>query len=981
VAAAAVDWGLFGGVLSSLSATAIWKLLDPEQPDPSSELVNAELENEDIRGKLHEALVAGGLDTKIGAAIGNLEPGLAEEAWKAYTGFLEEQKRFLDKMVGRLEAVDKDVRRLITAQQQGAFTLAVTPGHLHEYLKDWVPANLVRRPELNPIIEQLEQGRIHKLVLLGRALSGKSILAGQVALRWLSKSGRAVALLATRPQTEQFQALAGLNPDRHLVICDLAYSDAEPLTPEEMVRFRNLSCSVIVCQRLGQPKFHAKEKTMVDYLRSGPGGDYHQWNPDQDQPSSNGRVLVTLGGVDRNLAEKIISGNVRTVFPDGGITIKPEAREILVDSMQALDGEDKVSIPGLARIVLLFMRSSLGPRPGEIDQTAAWQIITDLGLNRRGLGEAEYEKLLQRLFIRIINRDQEMILQVMARWQKFAKTPSVPRLALESGYETKFKKNLNHEALLHLRDLEAAGVLTLADNDDSYRAWHPKQLDVLADDEPYETRYVWLKESLAKLDEVVKRWLTEKNGPAVALGMANFCSGLQIAKYSIRELTTIWKHILELKRNIFKTDPATYLADVASTANNMGNLLNKVGERTAARELYEEALEIRRKLAKSEPGAWLPDVAMSANNLGALLHNLGERAAAKELCVESLEIYRNLAKAEPAAYLPDVAMSANNLGALLNALGDHGTARQLYEEALEIRRNLAKAEPGVYLPDVASTANNLGNLLRILGERTTARALYQEALAIRRELAKTEPGAYLSDVAMTANNLGNLLSNLGERVAARKLYGEALEIRRELAESEPGAYLMDVATTANNLGVLLSDLGERAAAGELFQEALAIRRNLAKSEPAAYLPYVAMTANNLGALLRNLGERAVARALYQEALAIRRNLAKSEPAAYLADYAGECCIYGVFLLEESEWDEAATYIKEAVVHLGLLTPKEPSVFGPRLQASLAMARLLYWETAFKDHRETWLAELKAKCMEAVGEEETTELIGVILEDE
>ena len=890
VAASALDWEHFGGVLTSLYGSAIWELLNPERPDPNLEQVDADLENEDVKTKLHEALVAGGLDEKVTEAIGNLEPGLAEAAWKEYTGFLEEQKRFLFKMADRLEEMHQGVRSLITAQQQGAFTLALTPGHLHDYLRDWIPATLVPRPELGPMVEALEQGRVHKVALLGRALSGKSILAGQAAMRWLSKPGRAVALLATKPQTEQFQALAGLDPQRHLVVCDPDYTGAEPLTPEEMVRFRNLRCPVIVCQRQGQPKFQDNEKTLLDHLGSGPGGDYQKWKPGLEDAPRSIRVMVTLGGVDREMAGRIISANARAVFPDGGLTITREARETLVNSLEALEGEDTVSIPGLARIVMLFIRNSRGPRPGEIDRAAAREIIGELGLNRRGLGDADHEDLLQRLFTRIINPEQEMILQIMARWQRFSKTARVPRLALEAGYETKFNKNLNHESRPHLRGLEAAGVLMLAVADDSYRVWHPKQLDVLTDDEPYQSRYNWLKESLIKLDERFEGWLGDgTQGPLVARGVKDICLGLLQARYEIRELVAIQKRLIGLYRRLAKSKPEEYRSDVAWASNNLGNLLKVLGERVGARKLYEEALEIFRDLAQSEPGAYMPDVAMTANNLGILLKVLGERAA----------------------------------------------ARALYEEALEIRRDLAQAEPGAYLPYVATTANNLGALLSDLGERAVARTLYEEALEIYRNLAKSEPGAYLPDVAMTANNLGVLLKALGERAEARALYEEALEIFRDLAQPEPGAYLPDVAMTANNLGNLLSDLGDRAAARELYEEALEIRRNLAASEQGAWRP----------------------------------------------DYAESCHNYGLFLIEESEWAESAPLIIVAVVNHAILMPEAPPVFGPRLCGSLAIARRLYEEPAFKDQREAWLAELKDKLTGALGEEGTTVLVGVILKVE
>ena len=352
-------------------------------------------------------------------------------------------------------------------------------------------------------------------------------------------------------------------------------------------------------------------------------------------------------------------------------------------------------------------------------------------------------------------------------------------------------------------------------------------------------------------------------------------------------------------------------AERAELDNLLGILYAESKEFPRAKERQEAALTQCRLLAEADPEAHMPNLAANCNNLGALLDDLGERKEARRLYGEALEIRRRLAQAHPAAYEPDVAMTCNNLGNLLSDLGEREEARRLYGEALEIRRRLAQAHPAAYEPRVADTCNNLGNLLSDLGEREEARRLYGEALEIRRRLAQAHPAAYEPRVADTCNNLGNLLSDLGEREEARRLYGEALDLYRRLAQAHPAAYEPYVAMTCNNLGTLLKNLGEREAARRLYGEALEIRHRLAQAHPAAYEPDVAMSCNNLGALLSDLGEREEARRLYGEALDLYRRLAQAHPAAYAPDLAGTCFNLGLLERSEGHLSQAGALAAEA----------------------------------------------------------------------
>ena len=263
-------------------------------------------------------------------------------------------------------------------------------------------------------------------------------------------------------------------------------------------------------------------------------------------------------------------------------------------------------------------------------------------------------------------------------------------------------------------------------------------------------------------------------------------------------------------------------------------LLQSLNDFEKARCHYEEALQILRELTKKNPEAYLPDVATSLNNLGNLLCNTNDLKKAQDYQEEALQILRKLAQQNPRAYLPKVATSLNNLGNLLRNTNDLKKAQDYYEEALRILRKLAQQNPEAYKPDVATSLNNLGVLLCDTNDLKKAQDYQEEALQILRKLAQQNPRAYLPKVATSLNNLGNLLRNTNDLKKAQDYYEEALRILRKLAQQNPRAYLPDVAVTQQNLTILYLRLEKKEDAEKAYLEAHDIYQKLANRHPRAY---------------------------------------------------------------------------------------------------------------------------------------------------
>jgi tetratricopeptide (TPR) repeat protein len=178
-------------------------------------------------------------------------------------------------------------------------------------------------------------------------------------------------------------------------------------------------------------------------------------------------------------------------------------------------------------------------------------------------------------------------------------------------------------------------------------------------------------------------------------------------------------------------------AEVASLLHNLGSVLQALGELGRAEDLLalardervdgwvrECAAEALGRLGRAL-GPEHPHVAIAVNNLGSVLQALGDLAGAKACYERALRI-------DEAAFGPDhpnVARDVNNLGGVLQALGDLAGARECFQRALRID----EAAFGPDHPNVARDVNNLGSVLWALGDLAGARECFQRALGILRQ--------------------------------------------------------------------------------------------------------------------------------------------------------------------------------------------------------------------------------------------------------
>lgn len=334
-----------------------------------------------------------------------------------------------------------------------------------------------------------------------------------------------------------------------------------------------------------------------------------------------------------------------------------------------------------------------------------------------------------------------------------------------------------------------------------------------------------------------------------------------------KDATPFYEEALEIRRTFARTNPQTFLPDLATTLNNLGVLHWNTNNLEQAEAEHKEALEIRRTLAQTNPQAFLPDVATTLNSLGVLHWNKNELEKAEREFEESLEIRRFLSQTNPQTFLLYVATTLSNLAGLHWKINKLEKAEREFEKALELCRSFAQADSQTFLPYVAVILTNMGVLHRDKNELEKAEIKYEEALEIRRFLARTNPQAFLPDLAMTLNNMVILYLDKNELEKAEGTCKEALEIRRFLAQTNPQAFFPDVAQTLNNLAIIHSAKNEHRLAGAIYKEALVIYQSLAQSNPQAFLPQIANTASNMAKFYQDKkSDRESSLALVREAL-------------------------------------------------------------------------------------------------------------------
>jgi len=386
-----------------------------------------------------------------------------------------------------------------------------------------------------------------------------------------------------------------------------------------------------------------------------------------------------------------------------------------------------------------------------------------------------------------------------------------------------------------------------------------------------------------------------------------------------------------------QTDDASR-AVLAESYRELGELIDKIGQKPEALEAYKKAVALRRELAAA-PGAGAAarvDLALALNAMGDEARKLddhdGAVAAHEEARVlaepleagagATIEARRALGTArhlaglaleltgadgramaafrgaravrEPlvrdAAAIPEdrleLAHSIACIGGLLEKSGDLAGALAEQRKALELRRVLAADHPDVplYRHDLGASHILVGGLLDKSGDQTQALAEHRKAQEIVRALVAEYPAVsdYRRDLAVDHNWVGGLLEMTGDLAGALAEQRQSQELMRALAAEHPAVpqYRSDLAVSHGFVGGLLEKTGDLAGAlaeQRKFQE---LMRALAAGHPDVpdYRRELAVGYNTVGGLLEKTGDLAGALAEQRKFQELMRALAAEHPA-------------------------------------------------------------------------------------------------------
>lgn len=390
-----------------------------------------------------------------------------------------------------------------------------------------------------------------------------------------------------------------------------------------------------------------------------------------------------------------------------------------------------------------------------------------------------------------------------------------------------------------------------------------------------------------------------------------------------------------------------YELERASTLNNLGEELMKVGDFTTALQVFQ----LNEKQFATDPLVY--------TSLGICHTKMGDP--------ELADFYFNLKKfaENEIPNTPENLVSVNTelkRAAMFNKIAVGQTAKnelskaeRTYQDALKIRKNLAQNQPDVFLPDVAGTLKNLAEVQQAKNELGKAEQAFNEALDIYRKLAEVNPQAFKPDVAATLDNIAVLQKARNEYGKATQAYSEALQIYRELATDNPKAYLPDVALTLNNFADLHIDNNEIGKAKIAYNEALDIYTKLAQVRPYHFLPHIAVIRTNIANVLRSQNDMAAAELEYQAVIKIYRKLALKNPDLYLPDLATMLNNLASFYHDQKDLEKVELSYLEALQIREKLAFKFPEVYLPYLAMTKTNLSIFYLQDRPNEEKSIQLA--------------------------
>ena len=348
-------------------------------------------------------------------------------------------------------------------------------------------------------------------------------------------------------------------------------------------------------------------------------------------------------------------------------------------------------------------------------------------------------------------------------------------------------------------------------------------------------------------------------------------------------------------------------AVLAESYAELGELIDRIGQKPEALEAYKKAVAIRRELA-AQPWAGASErvkLSHALSGLGEEAFRLGDHAGGLAAHEEARALAEPLAAGPGATIEARRALGSAHEGAgqALQATGQVSKALAAFRRALEARDAVARDLAAV--PDdrkkLAVTFNWLGDLLERTGDLAGALAEYRKDLELMRALAAEHPEVpdYRRELAVSHGGVGALLEKTGDLAAALAEQRRYQELMRALAAEHPAVlnYRHNVAVSHDRIGRLLERIGDLAGALAEYRKGQELMRALAGEHPEVpdYRRGLAVSYFRVGNHLTTGGKPAEALAELERARFLFETLAQAAPnvpdyrdaLAFALNYAGD----------------------------------------------------------------------------------------------
>ncbi len=360
-------------------------------------------------------------------------------------------------------------------------------------------------------------------------------------------------------------------------------------------------------------------------------------------------------------------------------------------------------------------------------------------------------------------------------------------------------------------------------------------------------------------------------------------------------------------------------------ATNYANLLLRKGEKSEAKEKFEEVTKIYEGENISEDAT----LTIAQEGLSNIYLSEGDLTSATEIIDKAIVLAENEqmnnrlyalhnqkakvlstdARFEEARKISEKALDQaldqfggvaiqtafvrNTLADVYAQLGKYQEAEKLYLDILPVFRSVY----GENHPEYATVASNYSNLLQLQGNYYTA----EYYLKIAEDIKRKQFGADNKDYLTTYENLALLYLNTARYTEAERVL---LEIR-QIKESSFPEEKASIAYTLSNLAAVKKQIAEYVEAEKLYKEAKSVYENEYGTDHIFYAAVI----NNMALLYQKMGNIEVARPLFVDAMRIY----ESQIGKYNPDYATALENLATLYLMEDNYAKAKELLEEALV--------------------------------------------------------------------